>query len=346
MILNPIRDWIWTERLKPWLENRQLVRRMTLLLVALVLTCSYILPGKPRISVPGDRIVFELPPFRRCSVTFVQPVVIESYVVASRTQTAGLPDSPPGSRKLVGAQILTLVIENPQAQTQPSRTASNGVFVVTIEGIHAVSAEIASISVDDKSIGLRTFQDNNLKGVHQYLRCNYIRTPLADLLYTINDPVSNWVLTFMLAWCALVFLQVVHIASAARLYHNKAFDKYLAKSWGIGDVNDRKHYEDNQSRCDAGWDSLHRWFHFLQALGPAVGFILTVSSLIAALHPTSRSSNNLDAFLVGIHVAMISTFLGLLLRIIALWGERFSNEVYERALLRLPAEPPANPQGP
>jgi biopolymer transport protein ExbB/TolQ len=82
----------------------------------------------------------------------------------------------------------------------------------------------------------------------------------------------------------------------------------------------------------------------MQALGPAVGFILTVSSLVGALHPALRSSNNLDGFLTGIHVAMISTFIGLLLRIIALWGERFNNELYERALLRLPAESEPNPK--
>jgi hypothetical protein len=339
-ILDLIREWVWSERLKPWLEKRRVGPRMAPLLVAVCVTCVFILTGKPHISVPGDRFVFELPPFRRCSVTFVDPVYIESYVVGYRTKASR---PVPGSRKAVDAETLTLTIENPQAQ--PSATASNEVFVVTVEGVHAVSAEIASVSVDGKPVELRKFDRSNLQGVHQYVRLNYIRTILAELLYKLNDPVSNWVLTFMFVWCLLLFNQVVWVAVAAHLYQDKAFDKYLARSWGIRNLRDKAQRDNNENRCNAEWYSLHRSFHFLQALGPAVGFILTVSSLVGALHPALRSSNNLDAFLTGIHVAMISTFIGLLMRIIALWGERFNNELYDRALLRLPAESEPNPKG-
>jgi hypothetical protein len=236
----------------------------------------------------------------------------------------------------VDAEVLTLNVVNPQAQ--PKGTPSNEVFVVTVEGVHAVSAEIVSVSVDDHPMNLRNFVESNLKGVHQYVRVNYIRTRLANLLYKMNDPVSNWVLTFMFAWCVLATIQVGRLAIAAHLYQDKAFDNYLSRSWRIRDLTDEAQRPNNENRCDAQWYSLHRSFHFLQALGPAIGFILTVSSLVAALHQASLSSNDLDGFLKGIHVAMISTFVGLLLRIIALWGERFNNDLYDRAILRLPAE--------
>jgi biopolymer transport protein ExbB/TolQ len=111
-----------------------------------------------------------------------------------------------------------------------------------------------------------------------------------------------------------------------------------------GCARDETQRRNNLDKCNETWYSRDRTFLFMQALGPAVGFILTVSSLVGALHPALRSSNNLDGFLTGIHVAMISTFIGLLLRIIALWGERFNNELYERALLRLPAESEPNPK--
>ena len=318
-------------------------RRTAALLVAAFVTCAFILPGKPRISVPGDGFVFELPPFRQCNVTFLDPVLIDSYNVGYRTQAARPTAGTPGSRKVVAAETPTLIIDNPHAQ--PSGTASNEVFVVTVEGVHAVNAEIASVSVNGKPLELRDFDKSNLKSVHHYVRLNYIRTTLAELLYELNDPVSNWVLTFMFVWCLILLNQVVWVAVAAHLYHDKAFDKYLARSWGIRDLDDKAQRENNENRCNAEWYSLHRSFHFLQALGPAVGFILTVSSLVGALHPALRSSNNLDAFLTGIHVAMISTFIGLLMRIIALWGERFNNELYDRALLRLPAESEPKPEG-
>jgi hypothetical protein len=194
-ILNIIREWVWSERLKPWLEKRRVPRGMAPLLVAAFLTCWFILSGKPRISVPGDHFVFELPPFSRCDLTFVNPVRIDSYVVGSRPQAATPAANTPGSRKAVDAEVLTLSVVNPQAQ--PKGTPSNEVFVVTVEGVHAVSAEIVSVSVDDHPMNLRNFDESNLKGVHQYVRVNYIRTRLANLLYKMNDPVSNLVLTFM-----------------------------------------------------------------------------------------------------------------------------------------------------
>jgi biopolymer transport protein ExbB/TolQ len=87
-------------------------------------------------------------------------------------------------------------------------------------------------------------------------------------------------------------------------------------------------------------ESAYSWvltqIRFLQALGPALGFILTVSSLVQALHPASLlGSKGLDGFLSGIHVAMISTFLGLLIRIIALEAARVNDELLIRADLRL-----------
>jgi biopolymer transport protein ExbB/TolQ len=90
----------------------------------------------------------------------------------------------------------------------------------------------------------------------------------------------------------------------------------------------------------AHWAQLDKRFQFLQALGPAVGFILTVSSLVEALHPALLTANDLDAFLKGIHVAMIATFVGLLLRLVALEAARVNDKLLARAdtLLALPQD--------
>jgi hypothetical protein len=45
--------------------------------------------------------------------------------------------------------------------------------------------------------------------------------------------------------------------------------------------------------------------------------------------------NNLDAFMSGIHIAMVSTFLGLLLRIIALEGARVNDALLVKAQITL-----------
>ena len=54
-----------------------------------------------------------------------------------------------------------------------------------------------------------------------------------------------------------------------------------------------------------------------------------------ALHPALASANDLSGFLAGIHVAMISTFLGLLTRLVAMEGSRVNDKLLERADLRL-----------
>jgi len=51
----------------------------------------------------------------------------------------------------------------------------------------------------------------------------------------------------------------------------------------------------------------------LSALGPAWGSFLPFLVSWQALHPAIHSTNDFEAFLKGIHVAMISTFLGLLI---------------------------------
>jgi hypothetical protein len=72
-------------------------------------------------------------------------------------------------------------------------------------------------------------------------------------------------------------------------------------------------------------------FRFLQVFGPAVGFILTISSLIAALHPSIQKQQDISAFFGSIQVAMVSTFIGLFIRIIGIFSQRANDKLFDRA---------------
>ena len=47
-----------------------------------------------------------------------------------------------------------------------------------------------------------------------------------------------------------------------------------------------------------------------------MGFMLTVSSLVESLRPATQSSQNAYAFISGIQIAVVATFLGLAIRIL------------------------------
>jgi biopolymer transport protein ExbB/TolQ len=60
-----------------------------------------------------------------------------------------------------------------------------------------------------------------------------------------------------------------------------------------------------------------RFAHTMQIVGPTVGFLFTAVGLAAALATTGVSNLDLDTFYAGLNVAMVSTALGLLVRLMA-----------------------------
>ena len=87
-------------------------------------------------------------------------------------------------------------------------------------------------------------------------------------------------------------------------------------------------------RCAELWSRRDTKYKYLQALGPAVGFIMTVASLIYSL---SSPKVDIQLLIGGMHVAMVSTFLGLFLRIVALEGERVSVKLLAREMSEIGA---------
>lgn len=82
------------------------------------------------------------------------------------------------------------------------------------------------------------------------------------------------------------------------------------------------------------FELLCRRLSFVRTLGPAMGFLLTVSSLISGLHPSSYQTPGSFLFVTSLQLALVATFLGLLARVIAEFAIRVNQSAYERALDR------------
>ena len=82
---------------------------------------------------------------------------------------------------------------------------------------------------------------------------------------------------------------------------------------------------------------INRRLSFAKTLGPAAGFLLTVSSLSAALHSSVGMQQDTFLFLSGIQIAVVATFVGLAIRIVAQWGQRVYRDIAERQLVLLNA---------
>jgi len=81
------------------------------------------------------------------------------------------------------------------------------------------------------------------------------------------------------------------------------------------------------------FELMHRRLSFVRVLGPAVGFLLTVSSLIAGLHPSQQDVQNSFHFISSLQIALVATFIGLLTRIVAEFSIRVHQSAAERVLM-------------
>lgn len=60
-----------------------------------------------------------------------------------------------------------------------------------------------------------------------------------------------------------------------------------------------------------------RFAHAMQIIGPTIGFLFTAVGLASALSTTGTSNLDLETFYLGLNVAMVSTALGLIVRLMA-----------------------------
>jgi len=316
----------------------------------IIVTTLYILnpTGSPHISVPGSRLIFEFPSFREGVLTFSKPLNIRQYSISKvqNSGTGGDTQTPIAVKNISSNNITVLTIEN-SYYGQSQVKDSTQLYQVDINSTSSLSFEIVAVSIDGKAQDLESLYKQNLKSRGEYVRLKYVRKDLADAIFSWNDPVSNWFLTLMCFGIIWLIYGVGYMEVKAYLYSENRFTSHLLTLLSIQKIDDETQRQVAFDKYSAYWAKWDTWFRYFQALGPALGFIITVSSLVQALHPAVGAANDLDDFLKGIHVAMISTFLGLLLRIVALEGARVNDILLNRVdLLLTEAQPPLRPDRP
>jgi hypothetical protein len=309
--------------------------------IAIILaTCIYVMCIGSYVSVPGNEIILHLGQFERCKITFGQDIHV-TQIGISENNSQGIQYNHSRLVQTLDYQGSTFTVTNLWYLQQQFATNGSTTYSVIIETESSTSCEITSVSIDDEPLSLRSFFKYNLKNEKkEFVHIRYIRKELAQIIYRWNDEASNWLLTGLAAGIIMFIISLLDMELKTFISDKlflKALEKFLNKKnlrVGSNSPKDRQiAYDRFHSHCV----NRNSWFVFLQALGPALGFILTVTSLIASLDPAtfSGAGTDLDSFLNGIHVAMVSTFLGLFLRLCALEAARVNLILLRRSYVVL-----------
>jgi hypothetical protein len=174
----------------------------------------------------------------------------------------------------------------------------------------------------------------------ELMRTKLIQEELSNIVYGFNTWVSNFLLAGMTV--ALVWFGYVLSTGAVAAYvsSSNSIRKALAKRVESAPARLRRAGE--AAFLKAEFILTNRRLAFAKTMGPALGFLLTVSSLSAALHPSVQATQDTFRFVSGIQIAVIATFVGLAIRIVAQWAQRVHVDLAERLLALLADEQDAS----
>jgi len=326
--------------LRGFLTNLKAPPSWALLVTILGLSWFYIANpfGTPVVRLNGLEIRLEMPVFRSLELHFSDNVLVSQCVVGQQRTYI---NTPPGD--IVGGKQTQ--VDKASAILRIDNFATNTVGVspylvqdIAIQLKSADHVEIAEVIIDGVKMELEKFSNAHLKSSWQMSSEKYIRQLISKKLSPLNDKVSNWLLTFMffgiLYVCARVLLLEFWVYGVY-VFRKAIFLERLKKLSKENDLSKEAAKERAKNWCSEKWARRDAASKFLQALGPAAGFILTVSSLIYAL---ASPKVDVELLISGMHIAMVSTFLGLFLRIVALEGERVSLELFSREFAMIETE--------
>lgn len=309
---------------------------MAVLLGITLASCWYILnlAGKPFISVPEIELRLELPVFQPLEMEFTKPVHIKNCILGrpeiyTRVKPAS---TKTGHDMAIEGVLTTLKLENYYTnQPGPLNQIVQPMTITMASGDHV---EIARFPIDEQPVALEKFLELHLKNKASITRIRYFRHTFAQILVPLNDLISNWILTFGFFWTIWTCAGVILMELKAYAYPSSFFVDHIKNASGEKDLAAAAARKRASDRCAELWSRRDTRYKYQQALGPAAGFIMTVASLIYSL---SSSKVDVQLLIGGMHIAMVSTFLGLFLRIVALEGERVNFQLLAREMSELEA---------
>lgn len=309
------------------------VKRSRVICISVILTgLLYICDpfSKPTITInpPSKSFDLELPKdFVKCELIFKKEINIFNYSMALTSEDeSGKHRSLIHqiiNQKVISLPINNLIANDKTADKDPEAKALR----IKILFESSSPLEITTVFIDHKIQDNEDFYLKYLFSDNKKLRkYRYIRRDISNILLRYNDTLSNVILTILTVSLIPLFYEIIrrsyrgYIANNMEAYLKSEFD--LSNEEAIN--NTQISYGENHERRE----SMYRLF---QIMGPAIGFTLTISSLIVGLHPSLLEVQNIKIFFETIQVAMVSTFLGLLIRIMAILLQRIDNRLLIQA---------------
>ncbi len=271
-----------------------------------------------RIILPKD--------FETCTLAFNNDVFISKYLMQYSPGDEKFKVIKPKEMK-IDQTLVNLNIKNLLEKSKTSIKDQKTSIIVTIHHRTPSPIELCSAKIDENSVDFKQFYEKNIIAVDKkYVKYRYIREGISLFLLKYNDPVSNVILTTLTIF--LIPLTYGLIKQIWCFYFARNPETIFKKR---NNFSCEKDIENARISYSEKYSLKENWFRFLQVFGPAIGFALTTSSLVVGLHPSLREAQDITKFFETIQIAMISTFIGLLIRIIAMFSQKLNNKLFIQA---------------
>jgi hypothetical protein len=309
------------------------VKHSILLTVSILLTAFFYIwapfeESKIKLSSQVNFFDIQIPKeFESFTLTFDDDVYISKYSMHFFSSIQGKQVIRTINQKDVEQKLKELKVINLLSQTiflDEQKSDS-----LRIKVLHNMNTPvlIVSVKIDNQKVDIKNFYNNILYSKNKTLiKYQYIREDISRFLLKFNDPISNIILTILFIYL-FPLLYELFIKSWYCLSIKK-FESKLQKKYTL---TSKKHIEIAEISIAEKYYDNDNWFRFLQIFGPAIGFALTISSLIVGLNPSIQTTQNISMFFETIQIAMVSTFLGLSIRIVALLLQKCNNKLLIQA---------------
>jgi len=245
--------------------------------------------------------------FKYSTLNFNQKIIVTAYI---QHNSADISDKAKNFSEEPGS---ALKIENLHVSNNPSD------LKVKILYRALMPIEVNRVTVDGLEVDLKKFYKHNVTTKDKvYVDNLYMRKFISDLLLKYNDPITNPIIVFGTICLIPMFLELLNKIRVLRFSPKNNFKAKLLKKYNLSDDSKLNIIHHAKHEYGQQFVRIENWLQFFQVFGPGVGFAITVSSLIAGLHPALRETQDINRFYESIQVAMVSTLIGLSIRILAL----------------------------
>jgi hypothetical protein len=157
-----------------------------------------------------------------------------------------------------------------------------------------------------------------------------IQDKLSDFLLKANELVGNVLLCSLVVALFWIATWVAWGFTATYLLSDDALIRTVTKSRVAAQPAPQR--SELATRVKIEYSKVYRRLAFARVVGPATGFLLTVTSLVAGLHPSVVAAQDTFHFISSLQLALVATFMGLAVRIAAEFAIRFQRDAAMRKL--------------